>query len=158
MIRPGAVAVLAVAMAGIKIDFVPFDSTLYPYRVQQPMAYRHIVFPDSAGHQVDYFAPSLGSFVTNVNIYATGDHPADEAASMRATGAHHVHVSGSVVLLGKRVRLLCGDWSGLVGKWREERLQFEAQGLTWHLTISYDRRFSSSRSLMLRMLRSFQLR
>jgi len=66
-----------VALAGTKITYEPFVSTLYPYRLLQPSSFRHVVLVDLNGHMVDYFYPALGSSVTNVNIFE------DEHGEMR---------------------------------------------------------------------------
>lgn len=158
MIKTLAVAMLISAAGGIKISYVPFASTVYPYTIQQPSSYRHIVYPDSSGRKIDYFAPGLGSFVTNVNIYATDGSLRNQVKDMRQSGARAIHVSGHLVIAGKRRNLVCGDWHGIAGQWREEQIQFTSGGLVWHITMSYDLHYQSVRSVMLRMIRSFRVR
>src|SRR5947209_5978001 len=139
MIKTLAVVMLISVAGGIKISWVPFASTVYPYTIQQPSSYRHIVYPDASGRKIDYFAPGLGSFVTNVSIYATAGPSQGQATAMRESGARSIHVSGHLVIAGKRRSLVCGDWHGIAGQWREEQIEFTSGGLVWPITMSYDR-------------------
>ncbi|GAC1513910.1 MAG: hypothetical protein NVS2B16_19770 [Chloroflexota bacterium] len=146
-----------VALAGTKITYEPFVSTLYPYRLLQPSSFRHVVLVDLNGHMVDYFYPALGSSVTNVNIFED-EHGEmrDEGALMRASGASWVHVSGYIPIGGKRFPIVSGDRSGLPGRWREEYVEFSASRKVWHLTMSYLLKYRSMRPTMVHMLGTFQ--
>lgn len=156
--RLGAVALLSVA--GVKVNWLPFSSTVYPYTVSQPSSFRHYVFQDAANRSVDYFFPSLGSYTTNVNIYAVPGHDvANEKEYLRSIGASNVHRSMWLTLMGQRRPLICGDFKGLVGHWTIEQTTFATPGLVWRLTASYDIRYRKlMRSTLIRILKSFHLR
>src|SRR5579875_2738106 len=106
------------AASSTTVSWITFHSTIYPYTVAQPSSFRHVVLMDTDNHRVDYFSPALGSFTTNVNIYAVPGHAVpNEAAYLRSIGGKHVHVSGRLTLLGKPLPLIMGDFSGIAGHW-----------------------------------------
>ncbi|GAC1327052.1 MAG: hypothetical protein NVS2B16_01920 [Chloroflexota bacterium] len=156
---PALFMVGAITFAGVRITYDPFTSTIYPYRVLQPSSFRHIVVLDLTGHGVDYFYPDLGSFVTNVNIYAvTPGQMKNQAQMMHPTGAKHVHISGYLRVDKKRVPIFSSDHRAFPGHWREETAQFSSGGMIWHVTISYLLRYRNLRPVMMRMIRSFHIR
>lgn len=141
------------------IAWTPFSSALYPYTVSQPSSYRHVVLQDSAGHNADYFFPSLGSYTTNVSIYAEpGRTIGNDAAYLRSTGGKHVHKSGTFSIASQQVPILHADFHGLAGNWSVDRICFQTQGMVWYLTASYDQRYRRLLPLLMRMLHSFRLR
>lgn len=160
MAIPGmALAVGGIIMLGVSISWSKFDSNVYPYRISQPSSFRHIVETDSVGHRSDFFFPSLGSSTTSVSVWATpGDAAVSPMQNLRDKEGQNVHRSGTITVVGKKMRLFCADFQGLSGAWTEEQVSFIAQGYVWRLTASYDRRYKALRSTMLRMLASFKIR
>lgn len=144
-------------LAGTITTWIPFRSDIYPYTIQQPSSYRHIVIVDTAKHKVDYFFPSLGSSVTNVNIYADGTYIRPRAY-LRSIGGSNVHRSGWLRVMGHRYPLTCANFTGIRSRWTIEQIDFRARGRVWHLTASYDHRFRNQRGLMMHMLRTFRAR
>jgi hypothetical protein len=146
-----------VAVLAFQASTVRFNSPIFPYSVQQPSAYRHVVLIQD--QKVDYFFPDLGSFTTNVSIYAEPGHVASgDADYLRAVGGQHVRLDGYAMILGKKMAFTRADFAAIAGRWVEERLSFLAQGLLWHLTVSYDVKYHSMRPVMLHLLESFRLR
>lgn len=148
----------AVAAGNVRVNYDPFSSAIYPYRVMQPSSFRHVVLPDPLGHNIDYFYPSLGSAVTDVNIYADGGPLINMTNLLKQSGAYRVRRSGYLKIGGVRVGLVSGDRRGYPGHWREERAEFVAGGRVWHITMSYLLRYQNMRGAMLHMVRSFRLR
>jgi hypothetical protein len=148
----------AAVFSGIIVTWSPFQSHLYPYTVSQPSSYRHIVLQDAAGHGVDYFFPSLGSFTTNVNIWAEPGHSvSNDGVYLRSMGAKNIQRSGWMKIVGQRRPIMRGDFKGIAGRWTVEQVTFSAAGLVWHLTASYDPKFKKVRPTLLRILSSFKL-
>ncbi len=156
MVWYGAWKILSVVVfTSIAITWSPFSSTTYPYTIDQPSSFQHIVI-SNGGEVRDAFFPGLGSFTTNVNIYGI------RAGVLRDERAHHgnrndqiSHPCGSIRIMGQRQTLLCASFHGLAGKWTIEQVVFPANGYMWHLTASSDLRYLSLRGIMHRMLRSF---
>jgi hypothetical protein len=149
----------AVTMPVSSVHWVHFRSSLHPYSISQPSSFRHVVIQDGERHKVDYFFPSLGSPVTNVNIYSfPGDVPVEPGWYLRSVGGRRVHKSGRVKIMGKWMRCVQGQFAGVVSHWNVEQITFSSRGRIWRLTASYEDRFRSQRQLMLRMLATFQLR
>lgn len=150
----------AFLLTGISITWVPFSSKLYPYTISQPSSFRHDVIVTATGHKVDYFFPALtGSFTTNVHISCQPRQAGaveDAVRYLRGRDATHVHKVGVLTVMGRREGLIRARFTGLTGQWTEEEVTFSSGGYTWRLTASYDTRFRSLRSTMLRMLASFQ--
>jgi hypothetical protein len=136
--------------------WLPFRSTVYPYTMTPPSGFKYVVLLDDSNHKIDYYFPSLGSFVTNINIYAArGQTALDEQAYLHSLGAWHVRRSGWIVIMGRRLPLMRGDFHGLVGRWTVEQVSLAACGMVWRLTISYDVRYAKLRSSMVRALQTF---
>lgn len=153
-----AIALSAVLTSGVSVTWSHFNSTTYPYTITQPSSYRHIVLRDTANRQVDYFFPSLGSFTTNVNVYAfPGATAPDEMQYLRSMGGQHVQRAGWLRLAGSRRQMVRADFRGVTGRWTMMQTDFVAHGLVWRLTASYDVRYSKLRGTLMRILRSFQL-
>jgi hypothetical protein len=143
------------AFSGITVNWLPFSSSTYPYTIKQPSSYKHVVIYDTSGNPVDYFFPSLGSSITNVNIYC--DHGRLNAgAELRSVGAKHVHRAGRILIDGTKRALIRGQFHSVVGYWTEEQIVFSDHGKVWHLTASYASQFRSQRPIMIRMLKSFR--
>jgi hypothetical protein len=151
-------AIGTITFAGIRITWHPFPSTLFPYTISQPSSYRHAVITDALGHKADFFFPDLGSYTTNVNVYAQPSHLVRDQISLRSLGARHVSRSGWVRIQGKHLQLERGEFHGIAGHWIMEQVTFSSHGWLWHLTASYDYRYRSMRSMMLRMIQSFKAR
>jgi hypothetical protein len=153
--RHPALAVMAVF--AIQASSVQFNSTTYPYSIQQSGAYRHVVI--TTDRKVDYFFPNLGSYTTSVNIYAEPGHTmTSDSDFLHAFGGQSVRRDGSITILGKKMTFTRADFKAVAGHWTEERVSFVAENMVWHLTMSYDVKFRSARRVMLHMLESFQLR
>jgi hypothetical protein len=149
----------AVVLVGITVKWSLFNSTVYPYTITQPSTFKHEVLTSSTGQLVDYFfAVGLGSFTTNVNISASrGTQSLTADDLLRADNGTDVKQSGWLRVMGHNLRLTRATFRGLVGTWIEEAVTFTAGGYSWRLTASYDPRYKSLRSTMLRMLSSFKL-
>jgi hypothetical protein len=153
------VAVSILTFVKITVAWTHFDSTTYPYSVTQPSSYRHVVLRDTANRLVDYFFPSLGTFTTNVNIVAyRGDTLPNEVTYMRSLGGHHVAQVGNVKIAGQTVPVVQGRFTGVVAHYTLVQVAFTDSGLIWRLTCSYDDRFARLRHMLMRIIRSFQLR
>lgn len=148
----------ALVLAGVSISWTPFRSSVYSYSISQPSSFKHVVLPNTANQQVDYFFPSVGSFPTNVNIVATpGTTVPNQVAYLRRMNGHNIHRSAWIKIMGQREALMHADFSGLAGKFSVEQVLFAFKGTVWQLTASYEPRFRNMRPLMLRMLRSFRV-
>lgn len=143
------------AFSGISVNWLPFRSSTYPYTILQPSSYKHVVIENTSGNPVDFFFPSLGSLLTNVNIYCDHGH-LNAAAELRSYGAKHVKRSAGIVIDGSRRTLVSGDFHGLAGRWTVEQVVIRDHGKVWHLTASYEHRFRSQRPIMIKMLKSFK--
>jgi hypothetical protein len=152
-VRLGAI----VAFSGITVTWSPFKSTTYPYVVLQPSSYKYVTFQNTAGHDVDYFFPSLGSQITSVSIYADGTM-SSVAAGLQSLGAKNVHIAAKLPVDGKLRTLTAGDFSGIPGQWTIEQMCFRDAGQVWHLTLSYDHRYRDQRHIMIKILKSFHPR
>lgn len=151
-------AIGTITFAGIRVTWHPYSSTLFPYTISQPSSFRHVVITDISGRNSDYFYPDLGSNTTDVNVYAQPQHLARDQSTLHSMGATHASRSGWVRIQGKHLQLQRRDLRGLAGHWIMEQVTFNAHGWLWHLTASYDYRYRSMRSMMLRMLQSFKAR
>jgi hypothetical protein len=144
------------AFSGISITWVPFRSPTYPYKMLQPTSYKHLAIDDTSGRPVDYFFPSLGSLITNVNVFCDRVHTTARA-DLQSAGAKHIHSDGRILIDGRRRALVEGQFgSSLAGNWTQERAVFTAHGHVWHLTMSYAQQFRSQRPIMIKMLKSFK--
>lgn len=143
------------AFSGVTVNWAPFRSPTYPYRILQPSSYKHMVMQNTSGHNVDYFFPSLGSLLTNVNIYCDHIH-VSAARELRSLGAKSVRGNGRILIDGNRRALIRGSFTGMAGQWTQEQVVFTDHGRVWHLTISYARQFRNQRPIMMKMLRSFK--
>jgi hypothetical protein len=56
------------------------------------------------------------------------------------------------------MQLARAEYRGLAGHWIVEQVTFSAHGWIWHLTASYDYKYRSMRTTMLRMIQSFKVR
>jgi hypothetical protein len=152
-------AIALFTAVNVGVTWSRFNSTIYPYSIAQPSSFRHIAMPNASGAQVDYFFPSLGSSITNLNVWAQRDHsPPDDGAFLRGQGGKNVHRTEWMYLAGRREPLIRADFKGLPGRWTIERVSFVARGLVWYITASYDVRYRNLRPTLLRMMRSFRLR
>jgi hypothetical protein len=145
------------AVAGFQHQtWIQFTSSILPYSVSQPSSFRHVIL--QTDHKSDYFFPNLGSFTTNVNVYA--DPPparSDDISYLRDFGGQHVTAEGTINILGKKRRLVRAQFKGVAGQWIEERVSFAAGGLFWHATVSYDVRYHKLLPVMLHVLTTFRL-
>jgi hypothetical protein len=146
-----------VAAFALQASSVQFNSANFPYSVQQPGSYRHVVI--TTDRMVDYFSPGLGSYTTNVSIYAEPGHVvSSDGEFLRAFGGQYVRKDGTATILGKKMTFMRADFKAMAGHWIEERVSFTAQNLVWHLTMSYDVKYRFMRPAMLHLLESFRLR
>lgn len=151
-------ALAAIALSGASFTWHRYSSTAYPYSIEQPSSYRHIVLHDTANQQADYFFPSLGSFTTNVNIYAfPGSRAPNEATYLHSLGGREIHRDGWLKIAGKRSPLIASHFRGIAAHWTMEQTTFVNRGIVWRITASYEDRFRRLRPTLLRMLRSFRL-
>jgi hypothetical protein len=149
----------AASLLSIGITWSRYTSTTYPYSILQPSSFRHTVLTNTAQQKMDYFSPSLGSYVTNVSVYAVpGTHWQNEEAYLASIGAKNVRQVGWTKLAGARRAIISGDFVGLGARWTTEHVVFATHHLVWHLNMSYDVRYRKLRPIMLRMLNSFRLR
>jgi hypothetical protein len=149
----------AILFAGFSVHWIPFSSSTYPYTISQPSSFRHYVYINTAHEKIDYFSPSLGSAVTDVAICALpGVTVPNPRTYLQDQRGHHLRTSGKIKIAGRHLRLTAADFSSYGLKWTEEQASFVAGGSVWRLSMSYDPRYRNLRSLMLKMLRSFQLR
>jgi len=155
---PAVRTLAAVLFAGITTTTIHFSSTLYPYSIDQPSSFRHIIFTDTDNHRVDYFFPALGSFTTNANIYAVpGRDAPDEQTYLHSIGGHHVKRSARISIAGQLRPVMRGDFKGIAGRWTIEQVTFAAHGYVWHLTASYDVKYKKMRPILIAILSSFKL-
>lgn len=159
MANIGYVAALAtIALSGVSFTWHRYTSDVYPYSIEQPSSYRHIVLHDTANRAVDYFFPSVGSFTTNVNIYAfPSSQASNEGAYLRSVGGRNIHPDGGIKVAGKWVPLTVSRFRGIAAHWTIEQATYFNQGMVWRITASYEDRFRHLRPILLRMLRSFKL-
>jgi hypothetical protein len=148
----------ALALASVSISWTPFRSTVYSYSISQPSSFRHTVLPNTANQAVDYFFPSVGSFLTNVNIVAVpGTAVQNQVAYLKQINGKNIHRSAWLVIMGHREALMHADFNSLAGKFSVEQVRFAYKGTVWQLTASYERKYRKMRSMMLRMLKSFRV-
>ena len=147
----------AVVLASVSVSWTPFHSSLYPYSISQPSSFKHVVLPNTANQQVDYFFPSVGSYPTNVNIVSTPGRAAwDEVAYLKGINGYHIHRSGWLKIMGHREALMHADFNGLAGKFSVDQIRFVYKDTVWQLTASYVPKYRNMRAMMLRMLASFK--
>jgi hypothetical protein len=148
----------AIILASVSVSWTTFHSSLYPYSISQPSSFKHVVLPNTAKQQVDYFFPSVGSHPTNVNIVATpGRTVRDEVGYLRGMNGHHIHRSAWLRVMGHRQALMHADFNGLAGTYSVEQVCFVQKHTVWQLTASYETRYRTMLSMMLRMLASFRV-
>ncbi len=148
----------ALVLAGVSISWTPFRSSVYSYSISQPSSFKHVVLPNTANQQVDYFFPSVGSFPTNVNIVATpGTTVQNQAAYLKQMNGRNIRRSAWIDIMGQREALMHADFNSLAGKFSVEQVRFAYKGTVWQLTASYELKFRKMRPLMLRMLKSFRV-
>jgi hypothetical protein len=151
MQTPGFLAALALlTTVGSPVTWTRVQSSLYPYTIEQPSSFRHVVLQDATNRRVDYFFPSLGSFTTNLHVSAV--HGGASSAETRGGTTSEV-----VRLAGHQRPLRRREMHGVAGRWTMEQVTFTGCGLTWSLTLSYAPQYRSLRPTMLRMLTSFRL-
>ncbi len=151
-------ALSALLLSGYSITWHRFSSKTYPYSISQPSSYRHVVLRDTSNRPADYFFPALGSFATNVNVFAhPGSHAPNEAAYLQSLGGNEIHRDGWVTVGGHRMDIVTAHFRGIAAHWTMEQTSFVANGLVWRITASYEDRFRRLRPILLRMLRSFRL-
>jgi hypothetical protein len=157
--RFGLPALALFAVANVGVTWSRFNSTLYPYSIQQPSSFRHIILRETSGVMADYFFPSLGSFTTNLNVKAVPGRSADnEARIIRSLGGQHVRRTGWAHLAGQREPVMGADFKTLAGRWTIERVTFVSRGYVWYITMSYEEKYRKIRPTLLRMMQSFRLR
>jgi hypothetical protein len=148
----------AIVLASVSVSWTPFHSTLYPYRISQPSSFKHVALTNTAHQRVDYFFPSVGSFPTNVNILARPRRMLrDGGACLKQRDGYHVYRSGWLRIMGRREPLMRADFHGLAGKYSIEQVCFVQKNTVWQLTASYETKYRTMRSMMLRMLASFHI-
>lgn len=147
----------AIVLASVSVSWAPFHSSLYSYSISQPSSFRHVVLPNTANQQVDYFFPSEGSFPTNVNIVGVPGHTAgNEIAYLKQISGKHIHRSAWLNIMGHRKAIMHADFNGLAGSYSVEQVRFAYRDTVWQLTASYATKFHRMRSMMLRMLGTFR--
>jgi hypothetical protein len=147
----------AVVFAGATGSWIPFHSSTYPYTLEQPASFRHVILANTANQKVDFFFPSLGSFTTNVNILAQPGRPlSDEKTLLQAMNGHDVHRSGWLTIMGHRLPVIHADFDSLAGKYSIEQIRYTDGTTSWQLTASYEPKYRSLRSTMLKMIGTFQ--
>jgi hypothetical protein len=151
----GRQIVWLIALSGITVKWLPFHSHVYPYSIRQPSSYRHEVIQDTANQQIDYFFPSLGSSVTNVNIYCDGTN-ANTVKRLEAIGGSHVHRSAWLTVMGKHYPVIYADFSSYNQYWTLEQVTIPVQGHVCHLTASYSHKYRNQRAIMMKMLATFK--
>lgn len=148
----------AVVLASVSVSWSPFHSSLYSYSIRQPSSFRHVVLSNTANQHVDYFFPSKGSFPTNVNILASpGRLAGSESAYLKDMNGKNIHRSAWLSIMGRRVPLVYADFSGLAGKYSVEQVRFFYKDTVWQLTASYELKYRKMRTIMLKMIASFQV-
>jgi hypothetical protein len=148
----------AIVLASVTVSWAPFHSSLYPYSISQPSSFKHVVLPNTANQQIDFFFPSVGSYTTNVNIVAvSGRTVRDETAYLKGINGRHIRVSGRLRIMGHRRTLMHADFDSLAGKYSVDQMRFVYKGTVWQLTASYQVQFRKMRLMMLRMLASFRV-
>jgi hypothetical protein len=145
-------------VASVSVSWTPFHSSLYPYRISQPSSFKHVALTNTANQQVDFFFPSIGSFPTNVNIVATPSRAVrNRVACPQGINGYHAYRRGWLTILGQREALMHADFHGLAGKYSVEQVCLVRNHTRWQLTVSYEAKYRTMRSLMLRMLASFHV-
>jgi hypothetical protein len=148
----------AIVLASVSVSWIPFHSALYPYRISEPSSFKHVTLTNTAHQRVDYFFPSVGSFPTNVNILARPRRTLrDGGACLKQRDGHRVYRSGWLTIMGHREPLMRADFRGLAGNYSVEQVCFVQKNTVWQLTASYEAKYRTMRSMMLRMLASFHL-
>jgi hypothetical protein len=148
-----------VLLGHVTITWVHFSSTVYPYAISQPSSFSHVVYVSAGHRQVDYFSPALGSATTDVNIFTSpGSSLPDPQGYLRDQGGFHVRSDGWLTVDSHRRRLTEADFQSFGNRWTVEQVSFVTRGTVWRLTASYDLKYRSLRSIMLRMVSSFKLR
>ncbi len=148
-----------VVLSHVTITWLHFSSGVYPYGISQPSSFSHVVYINVAHRNIDYFSPALGSATTDVNIFTIpGTALPDPQKYLQNQGGLHVRSSGWLAVDGHRRRLTAADFESFGNRWTVEQVCFVSRGAIWRLTASYDLKYKSLRSTMLRMLSSFKLR
>jgi hypothetical protein len=158
MVVQGVVGV--VALVGVSTNTAWVTSSIYPYSIKAPTTFRHVVLPTVTGQNEDLYAPPIGSAATSVTVYADRSGSGEGAIEYFVSHhGQHVHQSGTVSIMGKRIAVECADFNSYGTRYRQEEVTFSAGGYFWRLTASYELRYSGRyRVPMLRMLGSFRLR
>jgi hypothetical protein len=154
-------AVAAVVLAGARIQWSTYTSHTFPYTytISLPSSFRPIVIRDPSGEPVDYYFPSLGSRLTDLSVRAVpGQGAQNPAVILRGLGGRDVHKSTSVDLGGRRLSVICAKFTTMIGRYTVETIMFSADNWTWTVTASYEDRYKSMRSTLLRMMKSFRIR
>jgi hypothetical protein len=139
------------------VNWKRVSSTIYPYSISQPSSFRHLVVRETSNLLADYYWPSLGSSITNLNVKATkGSVPKSLAADESLSGKPAKR-SGWMLIAGHRSPLMRTDYKALVGQWTVERVTFASHGLVWYVSASYEHQYRSLRPQLLRMMHSFKL-
>jgi hypothetical protein len=151
------VALTATNAMATTVTWKRVSSNIYPYSIYQPSSFRHLVVRETSNLLADYYYPSLGSSITNLNVKATkGTLPKNPESNQSLTG-RPAKRSGWVNIAGHRCPLMRTDFKGLIGQWTVERVTFGSHGLVWYVSASYDHRYRNLRPQLLRMMRSFRL-
>lgn len=142
------------SVVGPSASWGRFQSTLYPYSILLPPSFQHTV-----SGTADVFTPGPTSAShAALTVFATsGQLPANPGGLLRATGGQHVHIDGQLHLAGQPVPLVQAEFHNLAGSYGVVWARFSACGLSWSLTSTYAAHARTLRSVMLRMLHSFQL-
>jgi hypothetical protein len=148
----------AVVVASVSVSWTPFHSALYPYSLSQPSSFKHVVLVNTANQHVDYFFPSVGSFLTNVNIMALSGHAGqDRVICQQGITGDHRYRRGWLTIMGQRQALMHADFHSLAGKYSIEQVCVVKNRTLWQLTASFEAKYRTMRSMMLRMLVSFHV-
>jgi hypothetical protein len=148
----------AVVVASVSVSWTPFHSSLYPYSLSQPSSFKHVVLVNTANQRVDYFFPSVGSFLTNVNIVALpGRAVRDRVSCPKVINGYHRYRRGWLTIMGQHEALMHMDFHGLAGKYSIEQVCVVKHHTRWQLTASFETKYRTMRSMMLRMLASFRV-
>jgi hypothetical protein len=147
----------ALVLASVSISWTPFRSSVYSYSISQPSSFKHVVLPNTANKEVDYFFPSIGSFLTNVNIVAVpGTAVQNQKTYLKQMNGQNIHRSATLDIMGHRTAIVHADFNSLAGKFSIEQARFAYKETVWQLTASYELKYRKMRPLMLRMLASFR--
>lgn len=148
------------ALTSVSVTWSRTSSSIYPYTIEQPSSFRHLVLRDPAlNTEADFYFAPLGGSITNLNVKATtGRRDKGDGARLTALGGQHLRRVAWVHLAGQREPLMRADFKGIVVRFAIEQVTFTARARNWYVSMSYDLKYQKMRPTLLRMLNSFRLK